>query len=161
VANPIAREDDRLTGATAAAMRVAKTFQSGQNGTKGLALEFGRRLVCVRHRYDDANATRVTTVELVVDTAPLRGPPHLREPSAKRGPSRTSGSPRTNEDCAVASSLAVAAGCRNTGCGRCRVGSSHAWACKTGWSVGTLPGRRQPARSANSASVRDQQYLPR
>jgi hypothetical protein len=73
VANPFAREDDGLTGATAAAMRVAKTFQPGQNGTKGLALEFGRRLVCVRHRYDDANATRVTTVELVVDAVPLRG----------------------------------------------------------------------------------------
>jgi hypothetical protein len=113
-------------------MRVAKTFQPGQNGTKGLALEFGRRLVCVRHRYDDANATRVTTVELVVDTVPLRGrapPPravgepwtltHIRLAADERGLRRSviAGGSR---------------GCRNTVCGRCRVGSSHGWACTVG-----------------------------
>lgn len=54
-------------------MRVAKTFQPGQDGAEALARAFGARLACVRHRYDDANATRMTTVELVVDALPLRG----------------------------------------------------------------------------------------
>ena len=60
-------------GATARALRIAKTFAPGHDGTRRLAREFGDRLVCVRHRYDDANALRVTTVEIVAYVDPLHG----------------------------------------------------------------------------------------
>ena len=64
---------DALHGATARRLRIAKTFAPGHDGTRPLAREFGDRLVCVRHRYDDANALRVTTVEIVAHVDPLHG----------------------------------------------------------------------------------------
>ena len=60
-------------GAKARTLRIAKTFAPGHDGTRRLAREFGDRLVCVRHRYDDANALRVTTVEIVAHVDPLHG----------------------------------------------------------------------------------------
>ncbi len=58
-------------------LRIAKTFAPGRDGTRRLAREFGDRLVCARHRYDDANALRITTVEIVVavDTLHAHAPP--------------------------------------------------------------------------------------
>ena len=64
---------DSSHGATARRLRIAKKFASGHDGTRRLAREFGDRLVCVRHRYDDANALRVTTVEIVAHVDPLHG----------------------------------------------------------------------------------------
>jgi len=64
---------DPFRGDGARELRVAKTFAPGHDGTRRLAREFGERLVCVRHRYDDANGLRVTTVELVAQVDPLRG----------------------------------------------------------------------------------------
>jgi hypothetical protein len=74
-------------GATARALRIAKTFAPGHDGTRRLAREFGDRLVCVRHRYDDANALRVTTVEIVAHVDPLHGrSPPPRQAVAARAP---------------------------------------------------------------------------
>ena len=64
---------DPFRGATARELRIAKTFAPGHDGARRLAREFGGRLVCVRHRYDDANALRVTTVEIVAQVDPLHG----------------------------------------------------------------------------------------
>jgi hypothetical protein len=62
-----------VRGKAARELRVAKTFSPGHDGTRRLARAFGERLVCTRHRYDDANGRRITTVELVVQVDPLRG----------------------------------------------------------------------------------------
>lgn len=64
---------DPFRGDAARELRVAKTFAPGHDGTRRLAREFGERLVCVRHRYDDANGLRITTVELVAQVDSLRG----------------------------------------------------------------------------------------
>jgi len=44
-------------------------LRPGQRGTK-LLREYGDRLVCVRYRYDEQNARRLKTVELVVEAVP-------------------------------------------------------------------------------------------
>jgi len=51
--------------------RVAKKLSSGQPGTKRLQQLHGCALVCVRHRHDALKLYRFTTVELVVDAAPI------------------------------------------------------------------------------------------
>jgi len=58
---------------TVASLKVAKKFAPGQKGTLMLARRYGPALVCVRHRHDTATGHRYTTVELVVDSAPIRG----------------------------------------------------------------------------------------
>ena len=73
VADAIAETHDPLHGSMAHRLRIAKTFAPGHDGTRRLAREFGDRLVCVRYRYDDAKALRVTTVEIVAHVDPLRG----------------------------------------------------------------------------------------
>ena len=73
VADAIADTRDPLHGSTARRLRIAKTFAPSLDGTRRLAREFGDRLVCVRHRYDDASALRVTTVEIVAHVDPLCG----------------------------------------------------------------------------------------
>jgi hypothetical protein len=64
---------DPFRGAAARELRIAKTFAPGHDGTRRLTREFGARLMCVDHQYDDANALRVTTVEIVVHVDPLHG----------------------------------------------------------------------------------------
>lgn len=58
-----------------------KTLHPGDRGTRKLLKRHGDDLVCVRYRYDAAGQTRLTTVELVVDRAPLKRPRRL-PPSA-------------------------------------------------------------------------------
>lgn len=72
-----ARAGEPYHGPAVQRVRIAKTFAAGRDGTRRLAREFGDRLVCVRHRYDDANAQRITTVEIVmaVDTLRAHAPP--------------------------------------------------------------------------------------
>jgi len=42
-------------------------MQPGQPGTKRYIRQYGESLICVRYRRDTANASRLTTVELIVD----------------------------------------------------------------------------------------------
>ncbi len=50
-------------------MRVRLTLKPGQPGTKGPLARYGKRLVCVRYRYDEETRQRVTTVELIESRA--------------------------------------------------------------------------------------------
>ncbi|MGQ0511072.1 MAG: hypothetical protein ACT4P9_10705 [Betaproteobacteria bacterium] len=65
-------------------METRLTLRPGQNGTRKLVERFGKRLVCVRYRYDEENARRYTTVELVVAEAEWK--PRSRKPRASRSP---------------------------------------------------------------------------
>lgn len=57
--------------------RVVKRLLPTQAGALKLARRYGRALVCVRYRYDATGGHRYTTVELIVDHAPIapRGRP--------------------------------------------------------------------------------------
>ncbi len=46
-------------------MRVRLTLKPGQPGTKGPLARYGKRLVCVRYRYDEQTHQQVKTVELI------------------------------------------------------------------------------------------------
>ena len=50
---------------------VIKTLWPGQAGTIKLSRRYGDALVCVRYRHDAKGAVRYTTIEVVVDQAPL------------------------------------------------------------------------------------------
>lgn len=50
---------------------VVKRLSASQPGALKLARRFGDALVCVRHRHDPQGLYRYTTVELVVDEAPV------------------------------------------------------------------------------------------
>jgi hypothetical protein len=50
-------------------LQVRRTLRPGDPGTHKLVERFGAHLVCVRYRYDPDTRIRMTTVELVVDTA--------------------------------------------------------------------------------------------
>lgn len=52
--------------------RVVKTLAPTDRGAIAWARHYGESLVCVRHRTDAKGKFRHTTVELVVDTAPIR-----------------------------------------------------------------------------------------
>ena len=52
-------------------MKVLQTLRPGQPGTKKLTARFGDRLLSVRYRGDAIRGVRYTTVELIVDEAPL------------------------------------------------------------------------------------------
>jgi len=58
--------------------RIRLSLRPGQRGTKKLLREYGDRLVCVRYRYDEQNARRLKTVELVVEAVPWS--PEVRNP---------------------------------------------------------------------------------
>lgn len=53
--------------ATLSSLRIAKKLLPTQAGAKRLAERYGKHLVCVRYRIDDAGGRRFTTVELVVE----------------------------------------------------------------------------------------------
>ncbi|HEY9064941.1 MAG TPA: hypothetical protein VIO33_08150 [Burkholderiaceae bacterium] len=59
------------------ATRVVKRLLPDQAGALKLARRYGRALVCVRYRHDTTGRHRYTTVELIVDDAPItpRGHP--------------------------------------------------------------------------------------
>jgi hypothetical protein len=52
--------------------RVTRSLRPGQAGTLKLGRRYGDALICVRYREDALGATRYTTVELVVDEAPVQ-----------------------------------------------------------------------------------------
>ena len=55
--------------------RVVKRLAPDQPGALKHARRYGDALVCVRYRHDAQRRLRYTTVELVVDEAPLKGHP--------------------------------------------------------------------------------------
>jgi hypothetical protein len=55
-------------------MRVQLNLKPGQRGTKHLTRQYGKRLVCVRYRYDEKSRKRYTTVELIVAEEPWQPP---------------------------------------------------------------------------------------
>src|SRR5574341_638909 len=48
-------------------MQTRLKLKPGQRGTRKLHAEYGRRLVCVRYRYDETQKKRYKTVEIIVD----------------------------------------------------------------------------------------------
>ena len=52
--------------------RVIKTLRPAQPGTLKRQRRYGGALLCVRYREDASDTTRHTTVELVVETAPVQ-----------------------------------------------------------------------------------------
>lgn len=55
-------------------MKTRLKLMPGQKGTKALVDIYGDALLCVRYRYDEANSTRVKTVEIVVGKKPWTPP---------------------------------------------------------------------------------------
>jgi hypothetical protein len=53
-------------------MRVVKKLPPSSNGAIKLAEQFGKTLLCVRHRVDPEAKIRFTTVELLVAQAPIK-----------------------------------------------------------------------------------------
>jgi hypothetical protein len=60
-------------------MDVIKKLAAGAPGTKRYVREYGEQLLCVRYRRDIAGTRRLTTVELIVDEAPLAPPQNAVE----------------------------------------------------------------------------------
>lgn len=54
----------------ASPMETRLTLRPGERGTKKLLDRYGSRLLCVRYRYDEKQAMRYTTVELIVAQSP-------------------------------------------------------------------------------------------
>lgn len=52
-------------------VRIAKKLAPTQAGARRLASQYGKNMVCVRYRIDDARGKRYTTVELIVDAQPI------------------------------------------------------------------------------------------
>ena len=65
-------------------METRTTLRPGDRGTRKLLERFGKRLVCVRYRYDPVARRRYTTVELIVAEAAWQ--PVGRKPRANRPP---------------------------------------------------------------------------
>jgi hypothetical protein len=59
--------------------RVVKKLLPDQPGALKLARRYGDALVCVRYRHDATHTQRYTTVELVVDQAPLQRRRHASD----------------------------------------------------------------------------------
>ena len=59
--------------------RIVKRLSATQPGALKLARRYGDALVCVRYRHDSDHRHRYTTVELVVDEAPVQNRAHLDE----------------------------------------------------------------------------------
>lgn len=53
--------------------RVTKTLWPPQAGTIKLGRQYGDSLLCVRYRHDGSGLKRYTTIELVIDEAPVVG----------------------------------------------------------------------------------------
>lgn len=53
-------------------LRVVKKLEPRSRGAIKLAEQFGETLICVRYRVDAAAKYRFTTVELLVDRAPIK-----------------------------------------------------------------------------------------
>jgi hypothetical protein len=56
------------------------TLRPGDPGTKRHVEQFGKQLVAVRYRYDEAKLRRYTTVEIIVDDRPWRPEQRFSDP---------------------------------------------------------------------------------
>jgi hypothetical protein len=79
-----AAESTRTLSRRYALMETRATLRPGDRGTRKLTERFGKRLVCVRYRYDAATGRRFTAVELVVAEAAWK--PRARKARANRSP---------------------------------------------------------------------------
>jgi len=52
-------------------MKTRLILRPGSRGTRKLLAQYGKKLVCVRYRYDEASRTRIKTVELIVEKKEL------------------------------------------------------------------------------------------
>lgn len=68
--------------------RVVKRLAPHQPGALKLARRYGETLVCVRYRRDADGTTRYTTIELIVDTAPV-APKRQAPRTPERAPARS------------------------------------------------------------------------
>ena len=55
-----------------ASSRVIKTLRPTDRGALALAQRYGSALICVRHRTDGKGKLRLTTIELLIDSTPIR-----------------------------------------------------------------------------------------
>jgi hypothetical protein len=65
-------------------METRTNLRPGDRGIRKFVERFGKRLVCVRYRYDAVTSRRYTTVELIVAEAAWQ--PKARKPRANRPP---------------------------------------------------------------------------
>ena len=65
-------------------METRTTLRPGDRGMRKLVERFGKRLVCVRYRYDAVTSRRYTTVELIVAEGAWQA--KARKPRANRPP---------------------------------------------------------------------------
>jgi len=56
-------------------MRTRLKLKPGQRGTRKIYAEYGKRLVCVRYRYDEKRKKRYKTIELIVEEVDWRPRP--------------------------------------------------------------------------------------
>ena len=56
-------------------MKTRLILRPGSRGTRKLLAQYGKRLVCVRYRYDERLKRRYKTVELIVDEIPWEPKP--------------------------------------------------------------------------------------
>jgi len=54
-------------------------LKPGQKGTKQLLEKYGKALLCVRYRYDEAHCVRLKTVEITIEEKPLQPPFRFRD----------------------------------------------------------------------------------
>lgn len=66
-------------------MEVTRTLKPGDPGTKGFLRQYGQQLVAVRYRKDRAQMKRYTTIEIIVDEAPLLNNGRTTGPTLTRG----------------------------------------------------------------------------
>ena len=158
--NAIIGRSDPFRGATAREPRIAKTFAPGRVGTRQIAREFGDLLVCVRHRYDVANALRVTTVESVACVDPLHGRARRPGTPSQRGlPYGFAWNP-TSARSAAGCSVPAVEGAVISDRGKSCTGSSPGSTCMSGWSESDGVQRLDPTRSSRRRGARGRRYSP-
>ena len=53
-------------------MRTKRKLRPGDPGTKKYVKTYGNDLVCIRYRYDEEKQIRYTTVELIIESGPMK-----------------------------------------------------------------------------------------
>jgi hypothetical protein len=71
----MAKGEQATEAGNVAKFKVLKKLAPASPGAIKLAARYGASLVCVRHRTDPEKRVRVTTVELIVDSVPIRHKP--------------------------------------------------------------------------------------
>lgn len=53
-------------------MRTKRKLRPGDPGTKKYVKTYGNELICIRYRYDEEKQIRYTTVELIIESGPMK-----------------------------------------------------------------------------------------